>query len=226
VRSERSESAHDDDAGSRIGGAAAPDLKLCVRHLAHELRNTLSATTGWVHVLGHSAGPAEVAKAVEAIERNLRLHGALTEDLVDAAFIAGGGSLSAKAPIEIAPVLDQARSDVGASAQRRDIRVEVESDVGVRVQVEPDRLRRMLATLLRGVVEAAPRTSRVSVRATPLDASVEIRIEGPVHDEAAMAMPTGVRLVEILAQLHVGSLTAYGGDEGAPTAFALRLPRR
>lgn len=198
-----------------------------MRHLAHELRNTLSATTGWVHVLNHAAGPTEIAKAVEAIERNLRWHGALTEDLVDAAMIAVGGPLSTKAPAKVEAVLEQSQSDVAVLAQRREVRIERgKAAAGLAAQIEPDRLRRMVSTLLRVVVEAAPRSSGVSLAATSLDGNVDIRIEGSPSSSSAVEIPTGVRLVAILAERHGGRLEALGGDDGGPpTAFALRLPR-
>jgi hypothetical protein len=85
----------------------------------------------------------------------------------------------------------------------------------------------MVATLLRGAVEVAPRTSRVHVRVTSLDANVELRIEGSSQAASPVDMPIGTRLVAILAQMHGGRLAAFGDDGGgAPTAFALCLPRR
>src|SRR6185503_14226176 len=119
------ESVPGNEAGPLAGAAPAPDLELCLRYLAHELRNSLSATTGWVHVLRQAGVPAGLAKPIEAIERNLRLHTTQMEDLLDAVAISSGRPLAVASSIEIRPVIEQAQNDVAVLTQRRGVRIEL-----------------------------------------------------------------------------------------------------
>ena len=226
VRHEGIESASGDDAGKLSTAVPAPDLAPCVRYLAHELRNSLSATTGWVHVLRQSGVPAGMAKAVEAIERNLRLHGTQMEDLLDAVAIGSGRTLSVPSPIQCAAVVAQALNDVAVLAQRREIRIErAQSDQALAVAIEQDRLRRMLGALLRAIVEPAAPKSTVSLHVGSTETGVEIRVQGASQAPLAVDIPVNVQLVAVLAQLHGGRLSALGSADGAPTAFSLELPR-
>jgi signal transduction histidine kinase len=226
VRSEGSESVHGDEGGSPSVSVPRSDLTACVRYLAHELRNSLSAATGWVRVLRQTGVPEGMTKAVEAIERNLNLHTMQMDDLLDAVAIGSGRPLSVASPIQIAPAIAQAQNDVAAVAQRREVRVEIaQSDQAPSVAIDQDRLRRMVSALLRAAVETVPARSMVSLRTVATATGVDIRVQDSSQTPGPVDMPVNLQLVAVLAEAHGGHLTAFGSDRGAPTAFSLELPR-
>lgn len=215
-----------DEAGKLSTAVPASDLAHCVRYLAHELRNSLSATTGWVHVLRQSGVQGGMAKAVEAIERNLRLHGTQMEDLLDAVAIGSGRTLSVASSIQCAPVIEQALTDVAVLVQRRELRIEpAQFDQALKVAIDQDRLRRMLGALLRAIAEPAVPKSTVSLHVVATETGVEIRVQRASQAPLAVDIPVNVQLVAVLAHLHGGRLTALGSADGAPTEFSLELPR-
>ena len=75
----------------------------------HELRTRLSAICGWVHVLRTAQPSAAVAlRAVESVERNVKVQARLVEDLLDISRIVRGrlrfevGAIDVRGAIEAA----------------------------------------------------------------------------------------------------------------------------
>jgi len=213
--------------------------------LSHELRNPLAAIWTAATVV-RSDGPsrAQLELAVRVIERQSRHLSHLLDDLLDV-----GRAMTGKMTLERASVdLESAARHVvellqttGRLAHRR---VEYET-TSVWVDGDPTRIEQILTNLL---VNAATYTApgghiRVRVAREGADAILEVSDDGrgiaPENlprvfelffqaessaDRASGGLGIGLTLVQRLANLHGGDVTAKSGGRGAGATFTVRLP--
>ena len=94
--------------------------------LSHELRSPLAAMLGWCTIARQRELTADVARAIDTIERNARVQARLVDDLLDATRMQAGSLHVERAPVALdVPVL-AALDAIGptAAAQRVQLRYE------------------------------------------------------------------------------------------------------
>ncbi len=134
--------------------------------LSHELRNPLSAIAGWTHMLRAGSGaPAQLARGLEVIDRNVQAQLKLIEDLLDASRIASGKLGIQPRPLRLRPLVEAALETVRAAAEAKRITIVTAFDPTCDPDVsgDPDRLLQVAANLLSNAVKFTPAGGHVEV---------------------------------------------------------------
>ena len=211
--------------------------------LSHELRSPLNACVMWVDVLALSPQPDKVAKAVEAIKRNLARQARLINDLNDAAKVSSGGLELRSEPIDLiallARELDAWRSL--ASAKQLEFHPLMELATAP-VAGDPARLTQALNHLVENAIGSTPGGGRVELRVHAANGNCILEVAdtgAPLspEDAANLAVPLwrapttararagvglGLAIAHHVASKHGGSLTATSAASGA--RFVLTVP--
>ena len=214
--------------------------------LSHELRNQLNAMLGWTQILRkHGAEDPQLgARAVETIERNVRIQTDLIDELLDMSRIVSGQVRLDPRPISLASVIEAALDMVAPGAANKGVRLscDLEPQVGI-VMGDPDRLHQVVWTLLLNAIKFTPRDGEVGVRLRQVGsyAQIDITDTSPGIDPAFLAcsvvsgmlthrpregskLSLGLPMVRRLVEIHGGTIQVDShGPEGG-SLFAVMIP--
>ncbi len=215
--------------------------------LSHELRTPLNAILGWSKILRTGAKDAnDLAKGLEAIERNARAQTQLIEDLLDMSRITSGKLRLDIQPIRPAAFIEEAVDTVKTAADTKEIRLERVLDPSVGpISGDPVRLKQVVWNLLSNAIKFTPHGGRVRVTLERANGFVEISVADTGCGVQPEFLPhlferfrqadssstrqhsglgLGLSIVKTLVDLHRGSVSAAspGIDQG--TTFTVRLP--
>lgn len=215
--------------------------------LSHELRTPLSAMAGWAHLLrAGDLDDAERERAVEVIERNLRVQTQLIDELLDMSRIVNGKLRLEQSAIDPGPIVaGVVEAQLPAAAARS---IALESDCAVDracVWGDPTRLHQVIANLLSNALKFTPRGGRITVRMRREGRELEIRVQdsGEGIDPALLpfifdrftqaetstsraraGLGLGLTITKRLVELHGGSIVADSAGKGLGACFTVRLP--
>lgn len=172
---------------------AIRDMLLSV--VSHDLRNELSAVVNVSTLLNNEGvilDPERREKVVKAIQRSGASMKRLVSDLLDSAAIRSGTLSMSLAPVDLAPILEEALTLHDASAKERGIELRIGEVPPVRVLVDHERLLQVLGNLLgNGLKYIASGDSMVmSAEVAGPEAVVRVKDSGPGIDPAEMARIT------------------------------------
>jgi CheY-like chemotaxis protein/nitrogen-specific signal transduction histidine kinase len=214
--------------------------------LSHELRNPLAAATSAVHVL-EAPGPAEDrprAQATAILGRQVRHLGRLLDDLLDVAFVTGGGIALERKPTDLAQTVQDVVDALRIAGRLEDHELAVDARP-VWVDGDPARLEQVVTNLLANAVRYTPAGGhvRVATEAAGADAVLRVEDDGVGISEEALpfvfelffqverplsrpqgGLGLGLTLVRRLVELHGGTVQAASGGPGKGAAFVVRLP--
>lgn len=211
--------------------------------VSHELKTPLSSTLTWAHVLrSKGTGEAERARAVEAIERNVRAQAKLIDDLLDLSCIATAELRLDLRAVEPVRLIKAAIEGLRPQAERRSIRLDAAFDRSVKLlSADPDRLEQVVATLLANAIKFTPNGGHIEVHLERAGADARIQVIDSGKGISREFLPhvfepfrqatrsdgglgTGLAIVKNLVELHGGRVRAEspGGEEG--TTFTVELP--
>jgi signal transduction histidine kinase len=200
--------------------------------VAHEVRNPLGIIRGAAELIGARSGdrlvPADSAALRDILDEVQRLN-RLTEDFLD---LSREPRLE-PVDVELGELAAEAARGVGHAFADLEVRVEMPP---LRVRVDPDRLRQVLANLLANAGQAGARRVEVRGRGAGGVARIEICDDGPgipadlrarLFDPFATGRPggtgLGLAISRRIVERHGGALGLV--DERRPGAtFELRLP--
>jgi hypothetical protein len=160
----------------------APAYQRVFSWLSHELRSPLNACVMWLDVLALSPQPDKLAKAVEAIKRNLARQARLVSEISDAAKLSSGGLALHFEPVDVVALvkreLDAWQSL--ATAKQIEFRHRLELDAAP-LAGDPARLRHALNQLVENAVGS-----------TSAGGHVELRVHDETGNCAVEVADTGV----------------------------------
>jgi CheY-like chemotaxis protein len=214
--------------------------------LSHELRTPLNAMIGWTQLLRIHGTDSEIgARAVETIERNIRIQTRVIEDLLDMSSLASGKlrldirrRLSLRSSMRPSSVWRRSR------ARRDHARRRIEPDVPD-VLGDPRRLEQVVWNLMSNAIQFTPAGGTVTATLQRDDAGARIDVidtgEGidpellpRVFDRFRqadsssqrhhMGLGLGLAIVKSLVEMHGGEVRAESEGEGKGATFRVLLP--
>ncbi|HEX9487169.1 MAG TPA: response regulator [Gemmatimonadales bacterium] len=214
--------------------------------VSHELKTPLASTLTWVHVL-RSKGirEDERARAIEAIERNVRAEAKLIDDLLDLSCIATAELRLDLRAVEPVRLIKASIEALRPRAEQRLIRLEAALDQSVKtLVVDPHRLDQVVATLLANAIKFTPDGGRVGVHFERAGACARIQVidsgkgissdflphvfevSPPAQTSGRAYGAAGLELavVKHVVELHGGRVRVESPGEEKGATFTVELP--
>ncbi len=213
--------------------------------LSHELRTPLNAISGWLQVIKSGPSSDNLARGLNAMERNTAVLTRLIADLVDVSRIVTGTLMLRIQPTDVRAVVEAALDSVrpAIQAKRLQVTVTVPNELEP-IHADPDRLQQIVWNLLSNAVKFTPPEGRISVSARHANAMVELSVAdngagisaeflprvfdrfsqedaGIAREQGGMGL--GLAIVRHIAELHGGTVRV-DSQEGAGATFHVRLP--
>ncbi|MEW6272679.1 MAG: hybrid sensor histidine kinase/response regulator, partial [Thermodesulfobacteriota bacterium] len=215
--------------------------------LSHELRTPLTAILGWVRLLQQGRLDDDTtARALEVIERNVKVQSKLIDDLLDISRITAGKLRLAVQPVALPELLVAAVEAARPMADAKGLVLslalanEVETVPG-----DPDRLQQVVWNLLTNAIKFTPPGGHIDVRLERRDARVVIEVSDTgkgiqrdflphVFERFRQAdggstrmhggLGIGLAVVRHIVELHGGAVHAESGGENRGSTFRVTLP--
>jgi PAS domain S-box-containing protein len=224
--------------------SSAKDQFLAV--LSHELRNPLAAIQAGVGLLRRLCGSAEpgTPRALDVIERNVKLQARLVDDLLDLSRLVRGKLTIRRAPVQLDEAVLAAVQACRDDAARAEVALETHARSGIWVDADGDRVQQVVINLVGNGIKFTPRGGRVMVSVSAAegrglivveDTGVGIEAErlpdifemfrqGQVAAQRAPGLGIGLALVKSIAELHGGGAWAESAGPGRGSRFTVALP--
>jgi two-component system OmpR family sensor kinase len=211
---------------------------------SHELRTPLASIRGYAELfrMGATEDPATLARAMSRIEAEATRMGVLVEELLLLAQL-DQDPISREVRVDLGELTEQAVQDTRVIAPERRIDLDVDG-APIEVFGEPDRLRQVLANLMRNALmhTAAGTAVEVRLRVEGELACLEVRDHGPGLPPDAgeqvferfwrteggrrrgrAGAGLGLAIVRAIVVAHAGRLEA-GNAAGGGAVFRIGLP--
>lgn len=215
--------------------------------LSHELRTPLTAILGWSHLVRTGKlEPAQLARALETIERNARSQSQLIDDLLDVSRIITGKLQIEPRTVDMCAVVEGAIEAVQPSFDAKKIKLEtaVEAEACF-VLGDANRLQQVIWNLLSNAVKFTPESGRVVVGVKRLTTVVRVSVSDSgigikpeflpfIFDRFRQAdgsttrlhggLGLGLSIVKHLVQMHGGHVKVESPGENKGAVFSVDFP--
>lgn len=215
--------------------------------VSHELRTPLNAIMGYAQLLRLAPrGPRETARALEAIERNVKAQAQLIEDLLDVSRIISGKMRLDIQRVDIEQVIHRAAESVAPAVAAKELRLDVCVDPDARPMLgDPNRLQQVVWNLLSNAAKFTEAGGQIAVRAATVGNTMEIEVTDTGAGIAPEYLPhiferfrqgdstttrghgglgLGLSIVRNIVEMHGGSISAESDGKGEGARFLVRLP--
>ena len=215
--------------------------------VSHELRTPLNAVLGWTTLLRREAtDPAQMARALDAIERNARAQAQLVEDLLDTSRVVSGKLRIELAPLDVSATIQGAVESLGPLARARGLELTGDSEQDLpAVLADATRLQQVIGNLVSNAIKFTPAGGRVDVRARRAGATIEIAVADTGGGIAPEFLPfvfdrfrqgdstttrvhgglgLGLAIARHIVELHGGTIRAESAGEQKGSIFTVVLP--
>src|SRR5688572_11161011 len=213
--------------------------------VSHELRSPLQGILGWLTLLqGGRLDAAQTTRALQSVERSVRLQAQLVNDIMDIARIEAGKVDIEEATVDLAQLLLTTAEEFLPQARARRIDLHADMKPCGAVIGDKERLHQVFANLLSNALKFTPTGGSVTIACRREEGDVVTTIADSGHGIDAGFMPhlfkrfsqadtsitrrhgglgLGLAIVRHLVELHGGTVTAEsdGRDRGA--TFTVRL---
>jgi PAS domain S-box-containing protein len=215
--------------------------------VSHELRTPLNAMQTWIYYLRNSQqDTAMFLRALESIERNLRLQSKLVDDLLDISRVTSGKLFLETEAVNVKDIVDSAITDVNAMVVAKGIAITAPAECDALVQADALRLRQVIVNILDnavkhssfgGLVEVSINASstQVSVSFTDHGSGIPPDFMGRLFEPFTQAddavgrryegLGIGLAISKSIIDLHGGSIVALSEGIGLGAEFVVTLPR-
>jgi signal transduction histidine kinase len=214
--------------------------------VSHELRSPLQGILGWLTLLQDGRlDAAQTARALQSVERSVRLQAQLVNDIMDIARIETRRIEVERTPIDVAKLLRTTAEEYLPQARARQVTL----DVGVKssglVLGDRERLHQVFANLLSNSLKFTPAGGSITLACDRERDQVVTTVIDTGHGIEAEFMPymfkrfsqedtsmtrrhaglgLGLAIVRHLVELHGGTVTASSPGRDRGTTLIVRLP--
>ena len=215
--------------------------------VSHELRTPLNALRSWAWILrGGSLAPDKLARAAEAIERNVIAQARIVDDLLDVSRIVTGKLRLNSRLLQLGPIIETAIESVVAGAEAKGLEVHRHLDGAAgAVLGDGERLQQVVWNLLSNAVKFTPPGGHIDVHLERLGRDVQVRVVDTGQGIAPSFLPhvferfrqadssstrstgglgLGLAIVRHLIELHGGTVDVASSGEGMGATFTFTLP--
>jgi signal transduction histidine kinase len=215
--------------------------------LSHELRTPLTAVHGWVQVLKTREVDRQTAqKALDVIDRNLRMQNQLIDDLLNVSKIITGKLQIHRERVNALDVVNATIETVRPSADAKQINIGLENDPNLpAISADPARVQQIVWNLLSNAVKFTPKGGSIVVKVSRNTRDLRIAVRDSGEGISADFLPQvfnrfsqadgsktrahgglglGLALVRQLVELHGGTVSAESGGLGKGSTFAVTFP--
>jgi PAS domain S-box-containing protein len=213
--------------------------------VSHELRTPLTAILGWLHLL-RTGRPAQVARAIDTIERNALAQARIVDDVLDVSRIITGKLRLEIEPVNLADVLRAAVDTVRPAAEAKEIDlITTLHPAATETAGDSARLQQIAWNLVSNAIKFTPHGGRIEIRLERDGSDARVRVSdtgqgirpdflphvferfrqgdsSPTRTHGGLGL--GLAIVRHLVELHGGSVTAESEGEGRGAAFTITLP--
>ena len=212
--------------------------------VSHELREPLTSIKGSVATLleeGEALDPAELREFFRIIAERANHMRGLISDLLDAGRIGAGKLTVAPQPVEVAELVEPARSTFVSGGGRHAILVDLPAGLP-RVLADRRRIVQVLGNLISNAARHAPESSPIRVGAAREQAHVSVSVsdEGPGvapeqlpqlfrkrvggREGATAGQGLGLAICKGLVEAHGGRIRVDSAGPGKGTTFTFTIP--
>lgn len=212
--------------------------------VSHELRTPMTAILGWTCLL-RAGEVSEIDRALDVIERNMKLQAQIIEDLLDISTIVTGKLRIERRPLDLCLPVEAALEALRHSAQARSIKLEVSKEGTLAVVGDRQRLQQIFWNLLSNAIKFNREQGSVRVSLASRDgwavAVFEDDGEGIPTDflpelfdplkqaESSLTrrhrgLGIGLSIVRHLVGFHQGEVTAESAGPGLGSKFTVKIP--
>lgn len=213
--------------------------------LAHELRNPLASISNAVHLFGQLERQEDVEWAKGIVLRQVKHLVRLIDDLLDVSRITRGKISLKKERVALPAILASAIEVTRPLFSERDHELRTDIDERLTLDADPTRLEQMLVNLLTNAAKYTEPGGQVFLSAVKEGSDVVVRVRDSgigiepelltkvfelfVQGDRSAArteggLGIGLTLVQKLAAMHGGTVTAISQGVGRGSEFILRLP--
>jgi signal transduction histidine kinase len=189
---------------------------------------------------------AQRERALEAMERNVRVLARMIDDLLDVSRIVADKMTLERRPITLVPLIAEVVESFQHQAKAKGVAIStrVEPDAGV-VSADPQRMQQVLMNLFANALRHTPAGGRVEVHLTTRDDHASIRVQDTGAGIAPELLPyvferfrqgdarsagtrgglgLGLAIVRKIVELHGGTVEAESAGPGQGASFTITLP--
>jgi len=210
--------------------------------LSHELRNPLAPIQTALELMRMRG---DESREVALIERQVGRLVRLVDDLLDVSRLTRGKVDLHRRSVDLEEVIKQATESAGPLLDRRRHQLDVQVPVGIRVDVDLDRMAQVVSNLLTNAAKYSEPGSQIKVRGSREGGSVQIEVEDEgigivpelidrvfetfVQKPQTLERPLGglglgLAIVHNLVALHGGTVTVHSDGPGKGSRFTVVIP--
>jgi len=214
--------------------------------LAHELRNPLASINNAVQLFGKLETEEDLLWAKDVVNRQVKHLARLIDDLLDVSRITRGKISLKKESLNLSPIVSSAIEAVRPLMEERKHELVVSLSAGaLHLQADPLRVEQILVNLLTNAAKYTNAGGRICLTASAENDNIIIKVNDNgsgippellpkifdlfVQGDRSIArseggLGIGLTLVQKLAEMHGGSVTAESAGAGKGSEFTVRLP--
>ena len=216
--------------------------------MSHELRTPLTLTIGPLEDLrARAGGDPQVERWLDIALRNSRRLLRLVNQILDVAKLEAGAMHLAPRPLDLGPFTRGVVAAFAPVAERKGIRLTVETPDALRGAFDADAVEKILTNLLSNAIKFTPSGGSVHVALSRdgESARLAVRDSGPgippdqiahvferfyqVDESTTRTQPgtgIGLSLVKELVELHGGTIAVESGSDGTTFTATIPIARR
>jgi len=212
--------------------------------VSHDLRNPLSAITGWVVMLKQGQVPVErIPHVLGIIEKNARVESQLVESLLDLSRLAAGKMHLNMEGIDLSSLVEVVVDSLRLAADNKGVKLNVTRvDGSLTVVGDSVRLQQIFSNLVTNALKFTPRGGHVRIRLARIESQAEVQIVDDGDGIQPDLLPhiferfrqeksgrrgglgLGLAIVRELAQAHGATVTAESRGKGQGSTFTVTIP--